>query len=331
MENTEQLNNLQYLPYSTEHVSETSETESNDFLDYNDLDETQRKEIDGIINDISNAHEGSYQNSDEQYYLYNASPTITDESEEASIKSFLSVIFDIEKETLVHLNIYDTKKTRAFLSLYLKDWYYPSKEVEAFAEFVRNGGSVQEFAEALAPIDFGALSDEEAVRVYYANRMDGEALEEYISTLKNAGKLEKKAKEIKKEVGVIELSSDEILSRQREMQAKQKEWLNKFKQAVSETIYQLGLKFKSSDDRDEFIDLITEPKHHYNDKGQLEFIGSEYGYILNADIAALVISAFHLYNYDTDKKRQKAVTETIDNIKRNLIQNRNLGIANFGL
>lgn len=335
VENIDTLNsNLQeeVSPLQENEYSTNTESVSDVFINYDELDASQRKEIEDTI---FNKDAGVFDDTQSEDYIYNGygqnQYQSRQDNEEDSIKSFLSVVFDIDIDIISNLDIYDVKETRKFIYLHLKDWYYPSKEVEAFAEFVENGGTIQEFAAALAPVDFSQLSDEDAIRMYYANRMDSEALEEYISTLKNAGKLEKRAKEIKKEVGVVELSSDEILSKQREMKQRQRQWLNNLKNAVSEIIYKLGLKFKSSDEKEEFIDLITEPKYHYNENGQLEFIGSEYAYILNADLAALVISAYYLYNYDTEKKKQKAITETIDNIKRNLIQNRNLGIANFGL
>ncbi len=321
--NQEQQNNS-YLTEST--------TDETGFKDITELDIEQRQEIEALLKGDANYVETDNDNDVLLSSFNNKGINFgTSDKEEEAIKGFLVATFDIEPTTLDYIDVYNINETKKFLFTYLKNWYYPTEETEAFASFVANGGTLQEFVKALAPVDFNNLSDEEVIALYYQNRMEETALNDYIDALKATSKLEKRANEIRKEVGVVELSPNELLQKQKEMQLKQKQWLDNFKNNVYKTINKLNLRFKSNAEKEDFVEAIVQPKTHYDEDGNPIFFGSEYAFVLNADIEALIITAYHLYNYEEQTQKQKSTTDTIENIKKNLIQNRNIGISNFGI
>ncbi|MDW8345336.1 MAG: hypothetical protein RML94_00160 [Bacteroidia bacterium] len=241
--------------------------------------------------------------------------------------AFLADLLDIDPNDIRSLNTQSKKDVITFIIAMLDEYIYPTEEVKAFAEFARNGGTLQQFIKAIEPIDFRQLSDEEVIFNYYHNRMEEGALADYIDTLKETGKLKKKADEIRKEVGVIQLSPDELVAKQREILAQQEVWKQRFRHQIERTIKELGFRFKNTEERDEFIDSLVESRHFYDDDNRLVYVGNTFSYILNSDVAALVIAAYSLFNYNTEQERRKSNQEIVENIKKNLIQSRNIGFA----
>lgn len=309
---------------------------SEGFVSADQLDEKERQEILSILNSNSAETEGNFDYNDGSDYVYNATGGNTNNvsSEIFKIKKalslFLSKITGMDTNTISQVvDVFNPDEVKAFLMYQLEDWFYPSNDVKMLAQYINYGGTLETFLERLRPIDTSKFQDDEIVKYAYYSTMSREALDEYIDMLQETGKLKSKANEIREQLGVINPSPDTIVKEQKERLEQIEQMQKEFKEYLSKIVKEKQLAFKNQNERTRFINSLSEMKAWTDDSGQIVFNGTEFFYILQNDINALIETAYYLWNYDEMKEKVQYNNELIEKMKENVIKISNKGLSDF--
>jgi hypothetical protein len=213
-------------------------------------------------------------------------------------------------------------EVKEFIENYYENKYLPTKELSALSQYVRNGGNIGDFYKYIRPIDTASLSDEELVRYYYQQKMDSDALTEFIESLSDNA-IKQKAEKLRQELGIIQPSPEKIVEMQREQQRALEEYIEKAKREIGRIVTEEGLSFTSKTDKENFIKSITEINNWTDEDGNLLHVGTLFSYYVNTDLRALVHSAYGLWTVNEQNEKRRSNDKFIENMKQTLIETKN--------
>jgi len=293
------------------------------YVDFDDLDASEKQRILEVFENKESQEE-------EQGY----NPFIqTRPSSQLSntIKSVLNPLLAIlvgnptAIDNLEKTGILDTGnlvEVKEFIESYYENKYLPTKELSALSQYVRNGGSIGDFYKYIKPIDTASLSDEELVRYYYQQKMDSDALNEFIENMSQTA-IKEKAEKLRQELGIIQPSPEKIVEMQREQQKRLEEYIQFTKKEINKIILEEGLSFQSKADKEDFIKSLTEINNWTDDDGNLLHVGTLFSYYINTDLTALVHAAYGLWTVNEQIEKRKSNDRFIENMKQTLIETKN--------